>query len=135
MVKKKKIKRKALKRKVARKKTPKRKCLLTRLGRFIARKKPARKSKKVVVKAPAEVLAGKVIHYFPKVRAGVIKVTKGTINPGDRLHIRGHTTDLKQTATSMEINRVPIKQAKKGDEIGLLVVSRVRRKDSVYKLL
>jgi hypothetical protein len=33
----------------------------------------------------------------------------------------------------MQIDRVPINTAKKGDEIGLLVNSRVRQHDVVYK--
>jgi len=99
-----------------------------------ARKKIV-KRKRIIAKIPGEDLIGRIVHYFPKVRAGVFKVAKGNINLGDRLHFKGHTTDFKQLITSMQINRVPIKQAKKGDEIGLLVDSRVRRRDLVYKIV
>lgn len=77
---------------------------------------------------------GKITHYFPHVKAGVISVTNGTISLGDVLRIKGHTTDFKQKVNSMQINNVPIKEAKPGDEIGLLVKSRVRHNDVVYKL-
>ncbi|MBU3933313.1 MAG: hypothetical protein KKH11_01420 [Candidatus Omnitrophica bacterium] len=85
-------------------------------------------------KAKMPQIAGKVTHYFPHVKAGVILVTKGKIVPGDTLHIKGYTTDFKQKVGSMEINNVPVKTAVSGQEIGLLVKSRVRHHDVVYKL-
>ena len=79
-------------------------------------------------------IVGKVTHYFPHVKAGVILITKGRISLGDTLQIKGHTTDLKQRVNSMQMNNMPIKEAKAKDEIGLLVKSRVRHNDTVYKL-
>ncbi|MBN3038016.1 MAG: hypothetical protein JW869_01205 [Candidatus Omnitrophica bacterium] len=77
---------------------------------------------------------GKVTHYFPRVNAGVILITDGKLGIGDTVHIKGHTTDFKQKVSSMQINNTPIKEAKKGDEIGLLVKRHVRGNDIVYKL-
>jgi len=87
------------------------------------------------VRAKAEgKLIGKITHYFPKVKAGVIVLKGGTLEIGDRIYIMGHTTQFKQKITSMEINRHAITKAKKGDEIGIQVKSRVRTDDEVYKL-
>lgn len=96
------------------------------------RKKAARKIKRAKAKAPKEKVIGVVTHYFPKVRAGVVKL-KAPLSIGEMIKIKGHTTDFTQAATSMQINHVPITKAKKGDEIGLMVNSRVRRNDVVYK--
>lgn len=82
--------------------------------------------------APKEKTIGKVTHYFPHVQAAVIKLTAPLII-GDTVKIKGHTTDLSQMVTSMQIDRVAITSAKKGDEIGLQVSSRVRQEDKVYK--
>ncbi|MBU0548461.1 MAG: translation elongation factor-like protein [Candidatus Omnitrophica bacterium] len=71
-------------------------------------------------------------HYFPHVQAAVIKL-KGPLVIGDTVKIKGHTTDLNQVIASMQIDRVDISSAKKGDEIGLQVSSRVRQNDKVYK--
>lgn len=79
-------------------------------------------------------LIGKITHYFPHVKAGVIEISAGEVSVGDTLHIKGHTTNFKQKIASMQINHVPIKSAKKGDEIGLLVKRRVRGGDTVYKI-
>ena len=94
-------------------------------------KKPARK-KPAIPKVKGKVI-GKVTHYFPKVMAGVVKL-KGPLTLGEMIKIKGHTTDLTQSVTSMQIDRVPITAAKKGQEIGLLVNSRVRKRDVVYKI-
>ncbi|MFA7293804.1 MAG: translation elongation factor-like protein, partial [Candidatus Omnitrophota bacterium] len=53
---------------------------------------------------------------------------------GNTVKIKGHTTDLTQAVTSMQIDRVDISNAKKGDEIGLQVSSRVRQGDKAYKI-
>lgn len=104
-------------------------------------KRPAAKkrvAKKRAAKRPAagkkikQKIIGIVTHYFPKVRAAVVKL-KVPLSTGDMVKIKGHTTDFTQTITSMQIDHVPINTAKKGDEIGLLVDSRVRANDIVYK--
>lgn len=84
------------------------------------------------VKEVKAAVIGKVTHYFPHVNAAVVKL-KLPLKAGDTIQIKGHTTDLKETVTSMQINRAPITAAKKGDEIGLFVASRVRAGDQVYK--
>jgi len=94
-------------------------------------RKPA--SKKPVTPKIAGKVIGTVTHYFPKVMAGVVKL-KAALTLGDMIKIKGHTTDLTQTVTSIQIDRVPITAAKKGQEIGLLVNSRVRKRDVVYKI-
>lgn len=77
---------------------------------------------------------GKVTHYFPKVKAGVVKVTKGVLAIGDTIHVKGHTTDFKQRVTSLQLDHQPIQKALKGQEVGLRVKSRVRQRDLVYIL-
>jgi len=98
-------------------------------------KKPARKATKKPVssKKPKENIIGKVTHYFPHVRAAVIKL-KAPLTVGDTIRIKGHTTDFTQKITSLQIDREPINEAKKGQEIGLLVDSRVRQHDAVTKV-
>jgi len=96
------------------------------------------KSKKPIKKAskPKELkceLVGNVVHYFPKVKAAVIKVKKGPLLEGDIIYIKGHTTDIKQKISSMQIDCEPIKKATKGKEVGIRVKKRVRITDKVYK--
>ena len=103
----------------------------------VKKAKVASKKKKALKIKPAarpkEPVVGVITHYFPHVKAAVLKV-KMPLSVGEKIKIKGHTTDFTQTISSMQIDRVPITAAKKGDEIGLLVVSRVRRKDKVFKV-
>ncbi len=119
--KKKTVKKKLIKRKVAKKRPVKRPV-----------KKPAKKVAAKKMRMPENVV-GVVTHYFPKVRAAVIKL-KAPLAVGDVIKVKGHTTDFKQNITSMQIDHVPMSVAKKGQEIGLLVNSRVRQHDTVYKV-
>jgi len=105
-----------------------------------ARKKIVKKTRpKKITKRPAkgkkrkENLIGIITHYFPKVSAAVIKL-KAPLTVGDTIKIKGHTTDFIEPVNSIQIDRVPITAAKKGQEIGLLVNSRVRQHDKVYKV-
>jgi len=115
---------------IPKKKTLKKRIAKKRVSQKVVRKKRAAKTPRI--KKPKEKIIGKVTHYFPKVMAAVIKL-KAPLSAGGLVKIKGHTTDFKQTVTSMQIDHVPVDQAKKGQEIGLLVDSRVRQHDIVYK--
>lgn len=106
----------------------------------VVRRRPSTKArskaslKKRVSRKPKKLEeVGTITHYFPKVKAGVMKVTKGALSLGDEIHIKGHTTDFKQKVTSIQLDRVPLEKAVKGQEIGIAVKSRVRQKDIVYR--
>lgn len=125
------------KRKVVKKKVKK-----TKAARPAAKKKAAKKkvSKKIpaqpkpnIPAAPMLKTAGEVTHFFPHVSAAVIKLS-GPLKVGDMIQIKGHTTDFKQSVDSMQIEHVPVNEAKKGDEIGLKVKDRVRIGDTAYIL-
>ena len=74
---------------------------------------------------------GEVVHYFTNLGVGVIKLNN-TLNLKDKLLFKGATTDFKQKIMSMQIEREPISQAKKGQEVGILLKSRVRIGDKVF---
>jgi len=76
---------------------------------------------------------GKVSHYYTNIGVGVIEL-KGTLKVGDKIHIKGATTDLKQKVESMQIEQDKVQEAKKGQSIGLKVKDHVRQHDKVYKL-
>jgi len=80
-----------------------------------------------------ETEVGKVTEFFHKPVVAGIEVTL-PIKTGDKLHIKGHTTDLTITLESMQIDRVNIAEAKPGDIIGIKVPDRVRNGDVVFKV-
>lgn len=99
----------------------------------VKQRKPA-SSKKGAPTAGPEKEMGRVVAFFRIPVVAVIRVTRGSLKPGDRIWIKGHTTDLKQTIASMQINHQPIRELKKGQEAGVKVTSRTRRGDRVYRL-
>ena len=76
---------------------------------------------------------GKVTHFFSKISVAVVDLT-ATLSVGDRIRVRGPTTDFEQTVESMQIEHENVKTAKAGQSIGLKVKDRVREKDVVYKV-
>jgi len=77
---------------------------------------------------------GIVEHFFNKVSVAAIKITNGELKIGDTIHIVGASTDFTQKINSMEIDRVPVKSVKSGDDVGIKVKDRVREHDVVYKI-
>jgi U32 family peptidase len=81
----------------------------------------------------AEKEIGVVTDYFQKVNAAAIKLS-GPLKVGDKIKFKGGETEFEQVIDSMQINREPIKAAKKGDEIGVLVKEKVRKDYKVFKV-
>ena len=80
-----------------------------------------------------EVEIGKVSDFFARPVVAGIGLT-AALKVGDKIHIKGHTTDMELTVDSMQINNVDVEQAKAGDNVGVKVSDRVRRGDTVYKV-
>jgi putative protease len=78
---------------------------------------------------------GKVASYFSKIGVAAIDITKGILKVGDKIHIKGHTTDIEQDVDSIQIEHQNVPEAKPGDSIGIKVKDRVRDHDIVYKVL
>ena len=77
---------------------------------------------------------GKVSDFFARPVVAGIELTR-KLKLGDKLHIKGHTTDMELIVDSMQINNVNVKEAKAGDSVGIKVTERVRRGDTVYKVI
>ena len=81
----------------------------------------------------AEELIGEVSDFFAHPVVAGIELT-GKVKVGDNIVIRGHTTDLKMTVESLQVEHESVPEAKKGDSIGIKVKDRVRVGDKVYKV-
>jgi putative protease len=80
-----------------------------------------------------EVEVGQVSDFFARPVVAGIDLTK-SLKVGDKIHIKGHTTDLEILVDSMQINNVNVQEGKPGDAIGVKVPDRVRRGDTIYKV-
>jgi len=80
-----------------------------------------------------EEVIGKVSDFFAHPVVAGIELT-APLNVGDKIKIKGHTTDLEMTVDSIQIKNVTVTAANAGDSIGIKVTDRVRKGDSVYKI-
>jgi len=76
---------------------------------------------------------GRVTDYFARIGVAGVELT-GRLRVGDRIRIRGHTTDLEQVVESMQIEHQPVQEAGPGDRVGIKVADRCRRGDRVFRL-
>jgi selenocysteine-specific translation elongation factor len=76
---------------------------------------------------------GKVSDFFAHPVVAGIELS-GTLKVGDKIHIKGHTTDMELIVDSMQIDNADVQEARAGDSVGVKVSERVRRGDAVYKV-
>jgi putative protease len=81
-----------------------------------------------------EEVIGKVTDYFAKIGVAAIQVTAGSLNVGDTIRIKGHTTDATQVVESMQLEHQAVQRADTGQTVGTRVKERVRKGDSVLKV-
>ncbi len=81
----------------------------------------------------SDVEIGKVTHYFDHINVAVLALT-GPLKVGDTIHIHGHSTDLTQTVTSLQIEHKPVQSVKRGDDVALKVDQKVHPHDKVFKV-
>lgn len=83
----------------------------------------------------AEQRIGEVLKFFSKVGVAAIKLTEGTLRVGDRIKIKGQSTDFEDQVQSLQIDNQPVEKAEAGQMIGVKVKDRVREKDLIYKIV
>ena len=76
---------------------------------------------------------GKVSDFFARPVVAGIDMT-GSLKTCDKIHIKGHTTDLEMVVASMQINNQSVDEASNGESVGVKVPDRVRAGDTVYKV-
>lgn len=80
---------------------------------------------------PGEAI-GRVTHYFGHLSVAAIALTEPAA-VGDRIHIRGHTTDFVQAVESMEVDHQRVERAAPGDDVALAVADHVREHDLIFR--
>lgn len=75
---------------------------------------------------------GKVTHFFDKIGVAVVKLN-ATLKVGEKIKFEGHGGSFEQVVDSMQIEHEQIKEAKKGQDIGMKVAQPVKPGDLVFK--
>ena len=80
------------------------------------------------------VKVGNIAHFFSKISVAVVELTAPLV-VGDRILIKGPTTDFEQAVESMQIEHKNIEKAEAGQSIGMKMAQQVKERDVVYKKL
>ncbi len=81
----------------------------------------------------AEKEIGKIIHYYGNLSVGIIELTD-SLKVGDKIRVKGHTSDFVQDISSIQIEHNTVSDAKAGDLVGIKVSSKTHPHDKVYKV-
>ena len=79
----------------------------------------------------ANLKIGKVTHFYPKIGVAVADLSAGLV-VGDKINFKG-SNPFSQTVNSMQIEHETIKEAKKGQIIGLKVDQKVEPGDEILR--
>ena len=74
---------------------------------------------------------GRVSHYYSHLSVAAVSL-EAPLRVGDRIHIKGHTTDLVQPVESLEVDHKPVERAVPGDDVAMKVTDHVREHDKIY---
>ncbi len=81
----------------------------------------------------SNVKVASVFKFFAKPSVAALEVEE-EIKLGDKLLFKGATTDFKMTVTSMQIEGENVEAVKKGQQVGIKTLERVRPGDIVFKI-
>lgn len=81
----------------------------------------------------ADFKVGKITHYFDKIGVAVLELSDN-LAVGETIRVDRGDEEFTMTVESMQIDHDQIKEAKKGQEVGLKVTQEVKPGDEVYKV-
>ena len=76
---------------------------------------------------------GRILKYFKNIEVAAIKLSS-EIKIGDKIKIKGATTNFEQNVETIQIHNKPVNSAKTGEEVGIKVQGKVRVNDKVYRI-
>ncbi len=75
---------------------------------------------------------GNIIHYFSKINVAIVELSL-PLSVGDRILIKGPSTDFEQTVDSIQLDRKNIQRAQGGQSVGLKLLQPAKENDTVFK--
>jgi putative protease len=77
---------------------------------------------------------GNIAHFFSKISVAVVELT-APLSVGERILVKGPSTDFEQVVESMQIEHANIQKAEAGQSVGMKMAEPVKERDVVYKRL
>ncbi len=85
-----------------------------------------------MVQVQPEIKIGRITHYFDHISVGIIELAE-PLKVGDKIHIKGNTTDYVQNVDSIQLEHQQIQEGQPGQSVGIKVTQPVREHDTVYR--
>jgi putative protease len=82
----------------------------------------------------AEKEIGEVMDFFAQVGVIAIKL-KSPLSIGDTIKVKGGEHEFTQTIDSMQVDRKPVKTAKKGESVGIKISERAHKGNKVFLIM
>ena len=79
-------------------------------------------------------LIGKISHFYPKISVAVVDL-EDTLKVGDKISIERESGSFEQTVDSIQIEHENIREAKRGQSIGLKISDKTREGAKVFKVI
>jgi hypothetical protein len=77
---------------------------------------------------------GVVKHFFSKISVAIVDLT-APLSVGDRILVKGPSTDFEMTVDSLQVEHKDIQRAEAGQSVGLKTAHQTKENDVVYKKL
>jgi translation initiation factor IF-2 len=83
-----------------------------------------------------EILIGKVKHFYGHIPAIIVELEE-SLKIGDNIVIKKKNGEerFRQTVESMEIEKKKVEKVEAGKEVAILVISKAKEGDLVYKIV
>ncbi len=75
---------------------------------------------------------GTVRHFFPKISVAIVDLAM-PLSIGDRILVKGPSTDFEMVVDSMQVEHQSIQRAEAGQSVGLKLAQHAKERDVVYK--
>ncbi|TME82952.1 MAG: translation elongation factor-like protein [Chloroflexi bacterium] len=76
---------------------------------------------------------GRITHYFPNIAVAAARLS-AELKVGDRVRVKGHTTDFTEAIESLEIEHQKVDRAGPGDDVAFKVSEKARPGDQLLRL-
>jgi len=74
---------------------------------------------------------GEVMDFFAQVGVIAIKL-KSALSVGDTIKVKGGEHEFTQTIDSMQVDRKPVQEARKGESVGIKITERAHKGNKVF---
>jgi translation elongation factor EF-1alpha len=75
---------------------------------------------------------GKITHYFPNIGVATAMLS-GELKVGDKVRVKGHTTDFTELIESLEIEHQKVDRAGPGDDVAFKASEKARPGDQLLR--